>query len=334
MTKFLLMILVIILLEISGLFGLIGISESNLVSSFFSNLNKQDAQKKIEKVNTLNPVLRWFSVTGSKKYQLIIKEFEKTNLSSKATLIRTFELTDTFFVVPDFLLENGKLYSWNVRSFSGQKWSELGEEFYFIVDLKSSKNVQNELAITPLKPGKYYPEIEILDELNPEFVWTNYSKDLRYVVNIEKLEKDNQFKVIFNSENSETIQDTIYVLKKNILLPDIVYRWNIKTIKPSGEFYVSDYKYFKIILPEKKITLKILYPGFKDEGFEIIGTKTPTFNWEKLSSADFYSINLYKKEKNGNYKLILKAKINLPSGIQLLFCQKTFWTTIKITSGH
>ncbi len=275
------------------------------------NLYNQDRLEKIERINTLNPTLRWLSVKGANKYQLVIKEYERNDQKSKPIIIRTYELTDTFFVIPNLVLENQRLYSWNVRAFDGKKWGKYGEEFYFYVDLKPSKASISDTKPVIISPGDYYPKIQIINKTNPQFIWLKYSEAVRYVIEIEKQEKSDVFKIIFSSEKTHTITDTFFVIKEHILQPNTVYRWKIKTITSLNKVSVSDYKYFKISLHEKIVVPKILYPGFKDEGHEIIGTKTPTFIWNKIDGAESYSLLIRKRDLDGKYKLIFESESNL-----------------------
>lgn len=284
---------------------------NDLLPSFLTNLFSQDKSEKIDKVNTLNPTLRWLSVKGANKYQLAIKEYERKDQKSKPIIIRTFELTDTFFVLPNLVLQNQKLYSWNVRAFDGEKWGDYGEEFYFYVDLQPSKASTSYTKPVIVSPGDYYPKIQIIKKTNPQFFWLKYSEADRYVIEIEKQEKSEAFNKIFSSEKTHLITDTFFVIKENLLQPNTVYRWRIKAITSLNTLSVSDYKYFKILFHEKLVVPQILYPGFKDEGHEIIGTKTPTFIWNKIDEAESYSLLISRKETDGKYKLIFESDATL-----------------------
>jgi hypothetical protein len=77
-------------------------------------------------------------------------------MKKSVSIIHTFEVADTFFVVPDLVLQDGKIYSWNVRSFNGKMWGKIfGDEFFFKVNLKFKPF---ELKPVTVSPGKIFPQ--------------------------------------------------------------------------------------------------------------------------------------------------------------------------------
>ncbi|MCX8057473.1 MAG: hypothetical protein N3F03_07695 [Ignavibacteria bacterium] len=296
------------ILQFFGLLEFLGITKLN--SSLENFLNQDDTIRKlkIEKVTVPNPKLKWFGVSNAKKYQLVIKEYKNKNIPSKPVIIRTYELIDTFFVVPSLTLENDKLYSWNVKSFDGEKWSPFGEEFYFVVDFTSYLNYLSQKKLETISPGFYSSKIEQIKELNPTFKWNSFDDDASYTINIEKQVKKNRYKKISQIKTTFTTKDTFFVITQDLLKPNEVYRWNLSVTTPIGIKKTSDFRYFKIVLTKKAITPKIIYPGYKIEGHEIVGTKTPTFIWNEVDEVENYSVIINKKEKDGSYIKIFDSE--------------------------
>ncbi len=240
---------------------------------------------------------------------MIIKEFEDHPEKSKPVIIRTFELSDTFFIVPPNTLEENKFYSWNVRAFNGKFWSDFGEEFYFKVDLKYSIKIGDTKKPETISPGKFYPNIEIIKTLIPEFRWYKFEGSNSYSFNLERKEQDGTFKKVYSSDEFGLVKDTFIILKGNLLKEGIIYRWNIKSILKSGFSSYSNYRFFKIVFPKIRIVPEVLYPGYRTENKEKIATTTPTFVWRKVKDAENYSIAISKKGKDGKYKLIFDSEI-------------------------
>lgn len=263
---------------------------------------------KIETVNSLTPTLKWIKSENAIKYLLVIKEFEENPEKSKPVIIRTFELSDTFFTIPAGILEEKNFYSWNVKSFNGKVWSDFGEEFYFKVDLKKRATIKLEKKPETFSPGKFYPNIEIIKTLVPEFKWFRVDGSIAYNFNLERKEQDGSFKKIFSSDEFGLVKDTFFIIKGNLLKEGVIYRWNIKASFPSGFSDNSDYRFFKIILPKIEVRPDIFYPGYKIENKEVIGTTTPTFVWKKIQGAENYSLAISKKGSDGKYKLIFDTE--------------------------
>lgn len=259
----------------------------------------------IDTINSLNPTLRWFKIWNAIKYQVKISEYENSLDEKSKNIIRTFEVTDTFFVVPDLVLQDKKYYSWNVRAFDGKKWGSFGDEFYFRVDLLKSKI---ELKPVTISPGKFSPEIEIIKTLNPVFKWSRYHKAESYELIIFEEDKRGEKRKIFSMENFGLLKDTFFVLKGNLLRPNVIYGWLVR-VKTRAQFTPpSDIRYFKINLPKKIVTPEPIYPGYKIEDKEIVATTTPTFVWKKIPDAESYSIAISKKIDDNNYKLIYDSE--------------------------
>lgn len=294
--------------ELSSSNPLVFSSKINFSSLNDSVIVKNKFLRKIELVNSLTPVLKWFRVEGSKKYFLVLKEYEDSLFDSQPVIIRTYEIADTFFSIPPGTLDEGKFYSWNVKSFNGKLWSDFGDEYYFRIKLKSSITKQEEKKPKTHSPGKFYPNIEIIKTLMPEFVWFRDVNAIAYKFNLEKKEHDGTFKKIYSSDEFGLIKDTSFILRGNLLKEGIVYRWNIGSSMKSGFSSLSEFRYFKIILPKIKVRPEALYPGYKKENKEIIATSTPTFVWRKIKDAVSYSIAISKKDSDGKYKLIFDSE--------------------------
>lgn len=276
---------------------------------FFYARNFQD-ETEIEVINNLNPTLRWFKVNDAIKYLIVINEFEGNNLKSKPVIIRYFEVQDTFFVIPSLILEDGKIYSWNVRSFNGKLWSNFGKEFYFKVFLKDSKAQSDDKTISTISPGKLSPEIELINTINPVFKWFKIKSADYYNFILEKEEKPGSYKKILSSENFGTISDTFLILQGSLLKQGNLYRWRVWCKNKFGLLLKSDYRYFKVSLPKILVVPEPIYPGYSSEGKEILATTTPTFIWGKNPSASSYSVAISKKDSDGKYRLIFDSEKN------------------------
>jgi len=265
------------------------------------NKSSVDEFLSIDTITTLNPVFNWKKINNAIKYQFIIKEYENYPNEKSITIVRTFELKDTFFVVPDLIIQEGKFYSWNIRYFDGRNWSKLGDEFYFKVNLKYRKIEPEPIT---LYPGKYSPEVEVIKTLNPVFKWLKYKESTGYELIIFEDDKDGKTKKIFSEVNFGLIKDTFFVLKGNLLKTDVKYSWQIRSKLLNKFSPLSEKRYFKIILPKKLIIPEPIYPGYKIENQEIVATTTPTLIWKKIPDAESYSIAISKKDLDGKYKLI------------------------------
>ncbi|NPV12360.1 MAG: hypothetical protein HPY57_11280 [Ignavibacteria bacterium] len=288
----------------------------------FPGLNRPiQSQLVIDTVSTLNPTFNWYSVSNASKYQLIIKEDEPGIDDKSIALIRTFELTDTFFVVPDLVLQDGKSYSWNVRAFDGKNWGNFGDEFYLKVNLKKRQFQDKPVTISP---GKFSPEKENIKNLNPVFKWLKHKDAVGYELIIFEESKSGKKRKIFSEENFGLIKDTFFVLKGNLLKPDLKYVWQIRAVDKFKNSSLSDERIFYITLPKKIIAPEAIYPGYKVENKEIVATTTPTFIWKRIPEAESYSLAISKRDDKGNYKLIYDTEqsfklkdtvFTLPAGI-------------------
>lgn len=268
----------------------------------------QDKSKQFEIINTLNPILKWYKDKNAIKYLLMIKEYEGELEKSQPMIIRTFTITDTFFVIPSPLLINGKYYSWNVKSFDGKSWGKSGDEYYFKVLLTNKSEEHLKLVPVSISPGKLFPDIEIINTINMEFKWFNLPRANGYYLTIEKEIKPGTFQKIFSSENLDLIKDTSLILLGNLLKNNEKYRWNVSAKFVSGLSQPSEFRYFKLILPKILIRPYLYYPGYKVEGKEVVSTLTPTFVWKKIKEAEKYSIAISKKSEEGIYKLIFDSE--------------------------
>jgi hypothetical protein len=298
--KFLMIILVLLLFFLPNFLQINFSSLSGINSDLFSYLLNPE-KVKIDTVNTLNPVLSWYKIKGATKYQLRIKEYENFPDEKSVSIIRTFEVTDTFFVVLDLVLQDGKIYSWNVRSFNGKMWGNFGDEFFFKVNLKFKPF---ELKPVTVSPGKFSPEIEIVKTLNPVFKWERYKGSIGYELIIFEESGKGKTRKIFSEENLGLVKDTFFVLKGNLLKPDTKYGWQVRSKLPSKFSPLSEIRYFKIVLSKKLVSPQPIYPGYKIENKEIVATTTPTFVWKKIPDAESYALAISKKDLNGKYRLI------------------------------
>lgn len=267
--------------------------------------NHSHSLLKIDTVNTLNPTLKWFKTSNAQKYQIMITEYENALDEESKTIIRTFEVTDTFFVVPDLILQDKKFYSWNVRSFDGRIWGKFGDEFYFKVLLKEK---QIEKKPVTFSPGKFHPDFEIIKTLNPVFKWQKYIDADNYELVIFEEDIQGNKRKIFSTESLGLIKDTFLVLRGNLLRPNVNYCWQVRAATTNQSTPFSEKRYFKIIIPKEVKVPEPIYPGFKIEDKEIIATTTPTFVWKSIPSVESYSIAISKKFPDGEYKLIYDSE--------------------------
>lgn len=278
------------------------------LKEIFLSRSFQNTSNKIEIVKTLNPTLKWYRVRNAIKYMLIIKEYEGESDKSPPIIIRTFTITDTFFIIPSPLLVNGKHYSWNVKSFDGKSWGKFGDEYYFKVVLTNKATDESKLSPESISPGTLFPDFEIINAINPEFKWFSLPDAVGYYLTIEKEIKPGSYQKFFSSENLEIIKDTSFILFGNLLKNNEKYRWSVKAILNAGSSQPSEFRYFKLILPKVLIKPYLYYPGYKVEGKEVVSTLTPTFVWKKINEAEKYSIAISKKSEGGVYKLIFDTE--------------------------
>ncbi|MGB9664808.1 MAG: hypothetical protein ACPL25_07825 [Ignavibacteria bacterium] len=277
-------------------------SSSEYLTVFYNNLQ---FSPKIDTVDSLNPTLRWFRIRNAIKYQVIISEYEDSLNEKSKSIIRSFEVTDTFFIVPDLVLQDKKYYSWNVRAFDGKNWGRFGDEFYFKVDLMKSQIESKPVTVTP---GKFSPEIEIIKTLNPVFKWFKIPNAETYELIIFEEGKPSEKRKIFSMENFGLLKDTFFVLKGNLLHSNVNYSWQVRAKTKIKFTPLSELRYFKISLPKKIVVPEPIYPGYKIENKEVVATTTPTFVWKKNTDAESYSIAISKKFDDNKYKLIYDSE--------------------------
>ncbi len=279
----------------------------HLVSQNHQHLISQNSQSltRVDTIHLLNPTLRWYGQKDAIKYQLVITEHENLFDEKTKSIIRTFEVTDTFFVVPDLILQDRKFYSWNVRSFNGKSWSKFGDEFYFKVDLKKK---QIEKKPVTFSPGKFNPDFEIIKTLNPVFKWQKYRDAANYELIILEEDFQGNKRKIFSTKSLGLIKDTFFVLRGNLLRPNVNYGWQVRATTQNQFTPFSEIRYFKIILPKELRAPEPIYPGYKIENKEIIATTTPTFVWKKIPDVESYSIAISKRFSNGEYRLIYDSE--------------------------
>jgi hypothetical protein len=224
-------------------------------------------------IDSLTPTVRWTAVSGAVDYVFWLG---KGTSGDDSTKLYTSAVTDTQFVLPGALLEDGGTYTWSVYARNGKNIGDWSVDRQFSVKLAV-------LMLPPslLKPTDDYSFLPASAGTSLMFSWSKVSEAASYILWVGSGLSGADSTTAYTEETSMTSRG----FSASTLQAGKLYTWAIAAKSSSGAIVWSVDRHFSIV-QQGGVSLGSGNPQ------HVLPDDYPTLTWNPYSGATDYTFRL------------------------------------------
>lgn len=177
-----------------------------------------------ESTTNLPVVLKWNKIDDVVEYAVYVNEKQNDGeyiLIYNSQQERT--ITDTTFLLPDGIFEQGSSYRWNLRAAAISGWGGYSSWKYFRI-----VSIERPVKPNPMLPGALTERSRsIINTLVPKFVWYRVEGSSFYNVIISRKSIDGSYNEIYNNDS---VPDIEFQIPDNVIKDSKIYKWNVRAL--------------------------------------------------------------------------------------------------------
>ncbi len=290
----------------------------SFLPAFYQTDETNNSIKPVDTIRTLTPTLKWLNVPLSTGYEVIIKKLTGEDSSKTVFHFIVKHSKDTTLKIPENIIENNNLYSWNVKSNFQFGKSQYGPDRFFFVNIPSA-----EFPIT-LRPGFNYPDVEEITDDSINFCWTRLKNVEKFTLLIYKTKHPQRKVTTQDPDIEQSTIDTSITLHSKTLEEGILYQWIVKAKYSNGNILPSKPRFFIIKKYEIPEMIAIVEPQLKSSELNILHHPSPRFVWTRKENVKEYYVILEEISDESHPKKVFDSRgkfqytdttFTIPSGI-------------------